>query len=306
MVRVLPLLRFERGTYGGEVRIKYFLVQAWGSALFLFGYLFGQFSELGVYLVTAALVIKLGAAPLHLWFIRVLRLRSLEILVLLSTIQKVIPMLLLQQIFSRSGLVTLRVWVRALVAGWGAFNHTGLRLVLAYSSIFTVAWCLRAFNAASWLWMAYLGVYSVSLVIFISACSTKNITSLSQLYLITRVVGGALLLFLTLASIGGLPPLARFWVKIAVLERLIHRGSYLSSMVLLSGSVWMLYLYIRVAYFTRTCGRRAGRLLTPAGTERLAPQIGVVLGLPLFILVALNLLRGVITWSFDLQELRET
>ena len=28
MVRVLPLLRFESGTYGGEVRIKYFLVQA--------------------------------------------------------------------------------------------------------------------------------------------------------------------------------------------------------------------------------------------------------------------------------------
>ena len=66
MVRVLPLLRFERGPYGGEVRIKYFLVQAWGSALFLSGFLLGQFVDLGAYLVSFALIMKLGAAPLHL------------------------------------------------------------------------------------------------------------------------------------------------------------------------------------------------------------------------------------------------
>lgn len=136
---MLPLLRLEKGPYGGEVRIKYFLVQAWGSAVFLSGFLVVQFSGVGIVLISLALLIKLGAAPLHLWFIRILRLRRPEILVLLSTIQKVIPLALLQQTSSYSGLVVLRVWTGALVAGWGAFNHTSLHVVLAYSSIFTTA-----------------------------------------------------------------------------------------------------------------------------------------------------------------------
>ena len=306
IIRVLPLLRFGENAYGGEVRIKYFLIQAWGSALFLSGFLLSQTVTLGVYLVVAALVIKLGAAPLHLWFIRVLRLSRIEVLVLLSTVQKVIPMLLLQQIGVQYGFLTLSVWARALVAGWGAFNHTGLRVVLAYSSIFTVAWCLGAFQRAKWLWLVYLLVYSVSLMVFVSACTTKGITRLSQLYLITSLMAGALFLFLTIASIGGLPPIARFWVKIAVLERLLINGQWLTSAILLRGSVWILYLYMRVAYFSSTCGVASAPVFTVWGNERLAPQIAVILGLPLLLMVSLILLRGVITWSFDLQDLRET
>ena len=304
IVRVLPLLRFERGPYGGEVRIKYFLVQAWGSALFLAGFLFGQFRRIGAPLVVLALLIKLGAAPLHLWFIRVLRLRRLETLVLLSTVQKVIPLLLLQHIGGRGSLVVASAMGSALVAGWGAFNHSGLRVVLAYSSIFSVAWCLRAFLGASWLWLTYLGVYAVRLVVFVRACATKNLTRLTQLYLFSGVVRGALFVFFSMASIGGLPPMASFWVKLAVLDSLTSRGNFGLAALLLGGSVWILYLYIRVAYFSRTQGNSAV-LSSALGHDRLAPQLGVILGLPVFLLVGLVLLRGVITWSFDLQDLRE-
>ena len=132
-------------------------------------------------------------------------------------------------------------------------------------------------------------------MVFVSACSTKSITRLSQLYLITSVATGAVLLFLTLASIGGLPPLARFWVKMAVLETLLNRGEMFTSCLLLRGSVWILYLYIRVAYFSRTHGSRGSPLLVNRGADRLAPQLSMVLGLPLFVLVILVLLRGVIT-----------
>ena len=92
----------------------------------------------------------------------------------------------------------------------------------------------------------------------------------------------------------------------AVLERLLQAGSFFRAVLLLAGSVWILYLYIRIAYFSRTFGGRAATFTPTLGGDSLAPQIAVVLGLPLFLLVALVLLRGVITWSFDLQDLRET
>lgn len=85
--------------------------------MFLAGFLFGQFRRIGAPLVVLALLIKLGAAPLHLWFIRVLRLRRLETLVLLSTVQKVIPLLLLQHIGGRGSLVVASAMGSALVAG---------------------------------------------------------------------------------------------------------------------------------------------------------------------------------------------
>lgn len=109
IIRVLPLLSSQTGGFRGEVRMKYFLVQAWGSALFLFGFLLGLSRSTGGGLISMALIMKLGAAPLHLWFVSVLRLRSLEALVLLSTVQKIIPLLLLQQTMSSSGLVLIAV-----------------------------------------------------------------------------------------------------------------------------------------------------------------------------------------------------
>jgi NADH:ubiquinone oxidoreductase subunit 2 (subunit N) len=125
-------------SFGGEISIKYFLTQAWASSLFIIGVFISQLRSTFWLLIEGALLIKLGAGPLHLWFIRIIRKCSFERFFILSTLQKLIPLFIFQSITNRI-FANISIVLRILVSGIGVFNHGRLRLVLAYSSIFTVA-----------------------------------------------------------------------------------------------------------------------------------------------------------------------
>lgn len=67
-VRVLaftPLLILEGRELESEAALKYFLVQAVASVVFVVGGVFRSDLKLGVVIVLLALVMKLGLAPLH-------------------------------------------------------------------------------------------------------------------------------------------------------------------------------------------------------------------------------------------------
>lgn len=76
ILSVLPLLRFSFSLVGAETALKYLLVQAWGSRVFLWGVLSGSGYLLRrEAVIIVALRFKLGVAPMHLWFVRVVRSR---------------------------------------------------------------------------------------------------------------------------------------------------------------------------------------------------------------------------------------
>ena len=292
IIRVLPLLRFDGGVFRGELRIKYFLIQAWGSAIFLVGLLLAQLRDFTGTLIELALALKLGAAPLHFWFVRVLRVRRLEVLFLLSTLQKVLPLRIFQWL-SRGGLSGLLVVLRALTAGWGIFNHRNLRGILAYSSIFTVAWCLARLTGSLWMWARYLFIYGVGLLGMVILISESNSRRVSHLQLRHRRGAARLILFFGLATLGGLPPLGRFWVKVMVLVLLIQTGDLLRAGILMLGSIWVLYAYMRLRFLASSLGGVQGPWRRRSLNDRLFLPVIIVVALPLILMLRLYLLRGV-------------
>lgn len=121
-----------------ERRLKYFLVQTFGSYILLFRgrFLIGEEIKLRLSL-SLALILKRGIAPLHYWFPKVSEELEWEQYFFLRTLQKVAPLVLLFYVVGDSkGFVLNRgVILRARAGVVGRLNEVSLRKLLAYSSI---------------------------------------------------------------------------------------------------------------------------------------------------------------------------
>jgi len=79
--------------------MKYFIVQSFASAVFIFSSCLSMIiSPLIFFFVYLAILVKLGLAPFHSWFLNLIELSSLNILFLLSTVQKIIPLYILSSL----------------------------------------------------------------------------------------------------------------------------------------------------------------------------------------------------------------
>lgn len=114
-----------------EGRVKYFLVQAGGSALLVLSFTTFYFSRL-IYVVSMCL--KIGMVPFHQWVPRVVSSLSFFNIVILLTIQKLPPLLIL---IKRNAInfIVLSSILRILVGRLIGVNQTQINNLLAYSSI---------------------------------------------------------------------------------------------------------------------------------------------------------------------------
>ena len=182
-----------------EAAIKYFIIQAAGGGIILvsIAYAFNT-------LTTAALLLKLGAAPLQFWVPAVYKTRPWGVILVLRTWQKLVPLSFLGNLRIQAMLEPL-IALNGLIGGLGGIIQTSLRGLLAYSSISHLAWLIARLKSR-WLFTLYLRVYFCSLTI------TLTLVALTKRKTINRVT-----LTLRLLSLGGLPPLIGFIPKWLIL-----------------------------------------------------------------------------------------
>lgn len=137
----LNLLMFLRVALGIGLRagegIKYFIIQRAASGGILASLILLSVSETEVVhkLIAIFLLIKLGAAPFHRWFIRMVAASPWGVLVLLASIQKVIPLFIVRFLGLELGLVII---LTRLVRAAGRIGQAKLKPLLGYSSVFRV------------------------------------------------------------------------------------------------------------------------------------------------------------------------
>ena len=220
----------------------YFLVQRVGSSGFLIGYFIsrGIGAQISLILIMS-LVLKLGAAPLQIWFIRVLGQRSWSVVIWLISIQKVLPFYL----FSLWNLWGAPIiLLGGLVGVIGSIGQTSLKFLLGYSSVFGVRWL--------WLGRAYLELWALFLVVytFRALCFSRlwwgderggvwggEVKEIPLILKVVPIVGGL--------RMAGFPPLPGFFMKVWLLSAgslevgRILRGS------LLMLAIFFLFLYVQ-------------------------------------------------------------
>merc|ERR1711909_240705 len=198
----LPVISSEAGV-AFENTIKYFVIQRCASIIFLFGVILCLFiSNSFIFLKRIALFFKLGAAPFHGCFI--------SVLFLLSTVQKILPLLII-------------------------VNIIVLPRLLIFITFFTI------------LILIFILIYSVLLIGIIFS---TDIRSNSSFYQIERLDNFSKIMFIFIfISLGSLPPLLGFLSKLLVLKRLILIIGLSVIVTLVFISLIILYTYISRFFF---------------------------------------------------------
>lgn len=189
-----------------------------------------------------------------------------EILVIASSLQKVLPVFLLN-LFSvplRGPILVLRVLVRVV----NRVNLLHIKKLLGYSSVFTTAWlisCETSFKTVVEYLSGYLLALSgVALVIRLETSIQLNDFLADAHFGKVAIVIGCFL------SIAGRPPFVGFYVKVAVLQELIYAGQVLWSVVLVRGSIFLLYVYMRFIFKLVRLGGGVGLIKAEARSWHVA------------------------------------
>nr|YP_002154557.1 NADH dehydrogenase subunit 2 [Paretroplus maculatus]BAG69486.1 NADH dehydrogenase subunit 2 [Paretroplus maculatus] len=258
---IMPLMAQHHHPRAVEASTKYFLTQAAAAATLLFAsttnaWLTGQWEiqqishPLPAALITLALALKIGLAPLHAWLPEVLQGLDLTTGLLLSTWQKLAPFALLLQIHpSNTTLLIMLGLSSTLIGGWGGLNQTQLRKILAYSSIAHLGWMILILQFAPSLTLLSLLVYltmtlSAFLTLKLSKATTINMLATTW----TKAPTLAAFTPLILLSLGGLPPLTGFMPKWLILQELTKQDLAPTATLAALTALLSLYFYLRLSY----------------------------------------------------------
>nr|UZP16833.1 NADH dehydrogenase subunit 2 [Artemia tibetiana] len=219
-----------------ENSLKYFLVQSVASVIFLASTLNQSFS----FLIPFALLIKIGAAPFHMWLVSISKSTSWKILALLMTFQKIGPLLgLIMTQFTSSFFIL----VSAIIGGLGGISQSNLRLIMAFSSISHLSW-LMINTTSFFLVSTYYVTYLIILYLVVALLQQKGLFSLTQMSDSTSLTYKISISF-GLLSLAGLPPFLGFFIKWMSLEMNILPPFIILALV--SSSCLSVYFYFKIA-----------------------------------------------------------
>nr|UAT16081.1 NADH dehydrogenase subunit 2 [Thoropa miliaris] len=259
---IIPLMTKTPHPRAIEAATKYFLTQAAASALILFSstlnaWLTGEWAINGsvclssAILLSIALTMKLGVAPFHFWLPEVLQGLTLQTGLILSTWQKIAPMILLIQLSQSINLNLMLILglLSTIIGGWGGINQTQIRKLLAFSSIAHLGWMVAILKISPQLTLFNFALYVLmtsTLFITFLNLNTKNISELSTSWSKTPTMTA--LSLLSLLSLSGLPPLTGFLPKWMIAQEMVKQDLTMFALIILLSTLLSLFFYLRLTY----------------------------------------------------------
>nr|AAF02938.1 NADH dehydrogenase subunit II [Austrolebias bellottii] len=258
---IIPLMAQNPHPRALEATLKYFIIQATAAIMLLFSstlnaWLSGQWDiqhmthPIPLAIITIALSLKMGLAPVHAWFPEILQGLDFKVGLIISTWQKLAPLILFAQVSHEySILYTILGLTSILVGGWGGLNQTQLRKILAYSSIAHMGWViLVAHYFPAFIILAFSIYVIMTFTLFLTFHYTHS-TSMNSLstswtkapFLVSTIP-------LTLFSLGGLPPFTGFISKWVILNELTKQGLMMLATIAALSALLSLFFYLRLSY----------------------------------------------------------
>nr|ART66017.1 NADH dehydrogenase subunit 2 [Pentacheles laevis] len=253
LLAFIPLITAKSNLYHSESALSYFLIQALGSALLIFSScLLLMKASFFLLIISLSLFLKMGAAPFHFWFPKIMEGLNWPQSFILMTIQKLAPMFLISYLsFSPlcSSLIYITVILSAIIGALGGLNQTKLRKLMAFSSINHMAWMLSAILMSHSSWILYFTFYflmTFSIIILFFHLKTFFFPQLLNLNMIPLHLKSSLTI--SLLSLGGLPPFSGFFPKWLLIQEMISHKHYLFLFILLASTLVTLYFYLRMLF----------------------------------------------------------
>nr|YP_010892327.1 NADH dehydrogenase subunit 2 [Tagasta tonkinensis]WJO90060.1 NADH dehydrogenase subunit 2 [Tagasta tonkinensis] len=258
LLSFIPLMVNEKNLMMNESSIKYFIVQVVASAMLLFSILMivmkipvGWEKEgmIPSMMISSSLLIKVGAAPFHLWFPEVMKTSSWINCMILMTWQKIAPMVVLSYCIGKT-MFTLATSVSSIILGAiGGLYQTSIRQVMAYSSISHLGWMISSMLISELMWEFYFIIYSTLSSVMVLMFNQSKLYNIGQLFTLSSYsIESKFIIIISMLSLGGMPPLLGFLPKWLIVQTMLENGmtSTVSIMVILTSI--NIYYYMRISF----------------------------------------------------------
>nr|NP_996539.1 NADH dehydrogenase subunit 2 [Ornithodoros porcinus]BAD12469.1 NADH dehydrogenase 2 [Ornithodoros porcinus] len=247
MMSFVPLISSKKSMISINSTILYFIPQAFGSVIFIFFMMIqllnsAFFKSFNMFILSS-MVLKLGAAPLHIWFPQASEGMTYSSLFLLISIQKIIPLHVLT--LFHSWVILFPIILSAMIGSMGGLNQLSMRKILAYSSITHLSWMMTLIMFSSTTWLIYILVYSMILFFVTQLSKQLNLNFFSQINFLSKK--NSLFMIISLLTMGGLPPMMGFYMKWVTLKIAVSNMTILTLPLIIS-SLINLYFYSRLLY----------------------------------------------------------
>nr|YP_009536807.1 NADH dehydrogenase subunit 2 [Parvasolenaia rivularis]AOW43954.1 NADH dehydrogenase subunit 2 [Parvasolenaia rivularis] len=246
MLGFIPLMYMKDTANESETVVKYLIPQSLGSTVFIASATISLHLDNIQSLMALAMCLKLGAAPFHFWFPPVMAGLPLLPAFILLTWQKIAPIFTISAISpTLMSKIMLVASISALWGGIGGMNQTDIRSLLTYSSIAHTGWMLASINSAAPVLSVYIMAYVlINLSIFTALTSTS--TKFHKQLLTPKEPYNSLLLAASILSLGGLPPLTGFIMKLLVIS--YTQTSLFVIFTLILGALISLFYYLSLTF----------------------------------------------------------
>nr|AIW64777.1 NADH dehydrogenase subunit 2 [Indopodisma kingdoni] len=257
LLSFIPMLANNKNMMMNESSIKYFIVQAMASTMLLFSILLIQMKYpmswetelIPSMMVSSSLLLKIGAAPFHFWFPEVMGTSTWINCLTLMTWQKIAPMMVLSYCIQLKPFTFIIIISSIIIGALGGLNQTSLRQLLAYSSISHLGWMISSLMVSENVWELYFIIYSLLSVVVILLFKQMNLFFLNQIYSSTNMKPEIkFMMFLSLLSLGGLPPFLGFLPKWIVMQSLVENNMTIMMMIMIMLTMITLYYYMRISF----------------------------------------------------------
>nr|YP_009738167.1 NADH dehydrogenase subunit 2 [Hippodamia variegata]QIB71477.1 NADH dehydrogenase subunit 2 [Hippodamia variegata] len=255
LLAFIPIMNYDHFKHTSEVTMKYFLVQVSASMFILFSFLYSfsflnsiePLNSLSYYIFNSAILMKMGAAPFHFWYLEVAEGLSWMSLLILMTWQKIAPMILIMYNFSMDLFFCMIILMSMIMSSIKSWNQSSLKKILALSSINHIGWMLSMMFLSQSLWILYFLIYtiiSVNLIYILNKYKIFLIIELFKLINFNKYI--KMFFFFNFMSLGGIPPFLGFFPKWIILNSLMENNMLVLSILMIFLTLIFLYTYMRL------------------------------------------------------------
>ena len=231
-----------------ENSVKYFLIQSWASIIFLINYFFCSYFLNSInLLLIIRIFIKLGISPFHTWFISILKTCSLYVLILLSSLQKIIPLIILNNIYFYINIFYFCVIITIIFLFFILARVININKLLALSSLGNILWLISRNILSLKLIILFILIYIILLIgiyLFYNSFYYNLFIQINRINFFDKII--IVILFI---SLGGMPPLLGFLRKFLILKIIFIYENLFLFILIIFLSLILLYHYISRIYF---------------------------------------------------------
>nr|YP_010268835.1 NADH dehydrogenase subunit 2 [Halobates hayanus]UIG88214.1 NADH dehydrogenase subunit 2 [Halobates hayanus]UIG88238.1 NADH dehydrogenase subunit 2 [Halobates hayanus] len=254
MLSFIPLMEDSKNLMSSESKMIYFIIQSMASMMFLFTIIMNPLiminenmtNQLSMSMITLSMCMKIGMAPMHLWFINIMKKLKWNNCMMLMTWQSIAPLYVMSNTNNNIFMINILAIMSALIGAVGGINQTSMKKIMAYSSINHLGWMTTCIIYDNETWMKYLIIYSLMILILTKSFKKKSINFINQMSMNMKTKTEKMSFIMMMLSLGGLPPFLGFLPKWLVIQSLMNNECKMTIFILMMTSMITLFYYMRM------------------------------------------------------------